>query len=204
MSKKMKEVDNKIKRSGIIEFIFLSASILFQKVFSLLSIFIFNARGYNIERSVILGRHVSIFQSKKNSIKIGAGTLIEDGVRIRAGFDGKIILGKNVKVHDYSFIYAHESLTIGDNTLISPNVFITDFNHKFPHSLYKDKLLFESSYSSKQVKIGKNVWIGTKAIILPGVTLGDDCVIGAGSIVTKSVPSRSVAVGNPAKVVRKI
>ena len=56
----------------------------------------------------------------------------------------------------------------------------------------------------KSVIIGKNVWIGTHAVILPGVTIGDRAVIGAGSIVTKDVPANSVAVGNPAKVIKNI
>src|SRR3989344_1464570 len=132
----MDQLLTKTKKSGLIELIFIGVSIFSQKIFSLFGVLVLNARGYNVDSSVILGRHVSFFQSKKGSIKIGANTLIEDGVRIRAGFDGKIIIGKNVKIHDYSFIYAHETLKIGDNTLVSPQVFITDFNHKFPHSRY--------------------------------------------------------------------
>ena len=55
----------------------------------------------------------------------------------------------------------------------------------------------------KTVNIGKNCWIGEKAIIMPGVSIGDNAVIGAGSVVTKSVPADSIAVGNPARVIKK-
>ncbi len=61
-----------------------------------------------------------------------------------------------------------------------------------------------AGYTSKPVKIGKYVWIGANVVILPGVEIGDNAVIGAGAIITKNIPANSVAVGNPAKVIKKI
>lgn len=90
---------------------------------------------------------------------------------------------------------AHERIVIGKDCLIGPYVNILDNEY---HSL----LDHSKRPPSKHVVIGDNVWIGTRAIILPGVTIGDYAVIGAGAVVTHDVPARSVAAGNPARVLR--
>ena len=68
---------------------------------------------------------------------------------------------------------------------------------------YNKELEEEREYA-KPIKVGNNVWIGGNVVVLPGVTIGDNVVIGAGSIVTKDIPSNSVAVGNPCKVIKEI
>ncbi len=183
---------------------YLIFKVFLNRIRSNLRILFFNFLGFKIDSSVTLEKNIELFQGKKNAIKIGEKSFIGYGVRIKAGFDGEIEIGKNVYVHDYTFIFAHSKLIIGDNTLISPNVFITDFDHKYPHSKYKNLLSSKDGYVDKTVFIGKNVWIGANSVILPGVSIGDDSVVGAGSIVTKNVPSGSIAVGNPARVVKKI
>ncbi len=200
----MKNIVEKINRSGFIEFLYIGIGIIFEKIRSYFWICVLRLRGYDIDSSVILGKGISFFQGEKKSIKVGKKSFIENGVRIRAGFKGKIYIGKNVRIHDSVFIFAHRKLTIGDNTMISHQVTITDFNHKSPYSEYKDMLKNENAYTSNPVKIGENVWIGAQSIILPGVSIGDNAVIGAGSVVTKNIPIRSVAFGNPAKVIKKI
>lgn len=200
----MKKVFEKIKESGLIEFIFLSLSLISHKISSIIRIFFLRRRLYKVEYSVLLGSNIVIFQSTKNSIEIGKDSFIGDGVRLKAGFNGKIKIGKKVYIHDYSFIFAHKKLTIGDFTLISPNVFITDFDHKLPYFKYKDLLGSKDGYVDKDVSIGKNVWVGTHVTILPGVNIGDGAVIGAGSVVTKNIPSNVIAAGVPAKVIKRI
>ncbi len=194
----------KLKDKGLVEFVYQINMIISTKVVSIVRILFLRLRNYNLEYSVILGKNVIIFQSVKNSISIGKNSFIGDGARLKAGFEGKILIGNNVYIHDYTFIFAHETLRIGDNTLISPNVFITDFNHKIPHEKYSHLLSDKKGYTSKPVTIGKNVWVGSHVVILPGVSVGDGAVVGAGSIVTKSVPPNSIVVGNPARVVKKI
>ena len=90
---------------------------------------------------------------------------------------------------------------IENDALIAQGVMITDLNHGInPES----KINYECQpYSIKDVRIGDGTWIGQNAIILPGVSIGKKCVIGAGSVVTKSIPSYCIAVGNPAKVIKK-
>ena len=88
---------------------------------------------------------------------------------------------------------------IGDNVMIAPNVVIATGTHPICPKLREKGYQYNLS-----VHIGNRVWIGAGTIILPGVTIGDDSVIGAGSVVTKNIPSGVVAVGNPCRVLREI
>jgi maltose O-acetyltransferase len=84
---------------------------------------------------------------------------------------------------------------------MGPDVVIMTTAHAFedPSSLVR----LQGDVPIRSVTIGNDVWIGTRSIILPGVTLGDGCIIGAGSVVTRSVPPFAVAAGNPARVIRQ-
>jgi len=110
-------------------------------------------------------------------------------------------------VHFGKYVYANFNLTlvddthiyVGDNTMFGPNVTIATAGHPiFPE-------LREKAYQfNLPVRIGKNCWLGAGVIVVPGVTIGDNTVIGAGSVVTKDIPANVVAVGNPCKVIREI
>lgn len=90
-------------------------------------------------------------------------------------------------------------VTIGDNVLIAPNVSIYTAGHPV-HPASRN-----SGYEyGIPITIGNNVWIGGSAVILPGVTIGDNVVIGAGSVVTKDIPDNMIAAGNPCKIIREI
>lgn len=194
----------KIKRSGLFETVLISVSIIWIKLFSLVKVLILNARGYKIEFPVEINSGVVFAQSKKLSIEIGKGTKIGSGARIKSGMRGGIIIGKNVIIDDYVYISSQGKIEIGNDTMIAANVYIVDFNHVIPLFKSKRNLLSPKGYISESIKIGKYVWIGANAVILPGVVIGDNAVVGAGSIVTKNIPARAVAVGNPAKVIKKI
>ena len=111
--------------------------------------------------------------------------------------------GKNIKIGKNVFINAccrfqdQGGIEIGDGSLIGHNTTIATLNHDFNPA--KRQNLTPSS-----VKIGKNVWIGSDCTILPGVEICDGAIIGAGSVVTKSVPANTISVGNPARVIKKI
>ena len=104
-------------------------------------------------------------------------------------------------------VYANFNLTlvddtdifVGDNVMFGPNVIIATAGHPVDPPLREKVAQFNIP-----VRIGKNVWIGAGAIVLPGVTIGDHSVIGAGSVVTKDIPPNVVAVGNPCRVLREI
>lgn len=110
-------------------------------------------------------------------------------------------------VHLGNRVYANFNLTlvddtdiyIGDGTMIGPNVTIATGAHPLDPALRSRGLQL-----NHPVKIGKNVWVGAGAVLLPGVSVGDGAVIGAGSVVTKDVPAGTVAVGNPCRVIRKL
>ena len=110
-------------------------------------------------------------------------------------------------VHFGNDVYANYNLTIvddghvyvGNKVMFGPNVVIATANHPIEPSL-RDKAL----QYNKDVYIGDNVWIGAGVIIVPGIRIGKNSVIGAGSVVTKDIPDNVVAVGNPCKILRKI
>lgn len=112
-------------------------------------------------------------------------------------FGLNITVGKNVFINSGCHFQDQGGITIGDGTLIGHNVLLATLNHDFNPEKRG------TTYPSPIV-IGKNVWIGSNSIILPGIKIGDGAIIGAGSVVTKDVPSMMVAVGNPAKVIKKV
>ncbi len=92
-------------------------------------------------------------------------------------------------------------VTIGDNVMIGPNVDIYAVTHPIDIA---SRALGRHISSTGEVRIGNNVWIGGKSTIMMGVTIGDNSIIGAGSVVTKDIPANVIAVGNPCKVLREI
>lgn len=130
--------------------------------------------------------------------EIGEGTYIEPP--LHANWGGK-------HTHLGKFVYANFNLTlvddshiyIGDYSMLGPNVVIATAGHPINPELRQRVTQYNAD-----VHIGKNVWLGAGVIVMPGVTIGDNSVIGAGSIVTKDIPSNVVAFGNPCRVVREI
>lgn len=108
-----------------------------------------------------------------------------------------IFLGKNVFINFGCHFQDQGGIYIGDGTLIGSGVVIATINHDLDPARRHDNI-------PSPVHIGKNVWIGSHATILPGVTVGDDAVIAAGAVVTKDVPEKTVAAGVPARVIRNI
>lgn len=124
------------------------------------------------------------------------------GIRIAAnvnfGSGNAIVLGRNSNLGHRSWIAS--DTVIGCNVVMGPEVTILSQNHAF---LDITKPIIEQGSSPKKpVKIGDDVWIGTRVIILPGVEIGSHTVIGAGSVVTKNVPDWAVIGGNPAKIIK--
>ena len=108
-------------------------------------------------------------------------------------FGNNVYCNFNVTMVDDTYIY------VGDNTLLAPNVVLATAAHPIDPELRNKGLQY-----NKPIRIGKNCWLGTGVIVLPGITIGDNVVIGAGSVVTKDLPSNVVAVGNPCKIIKEI
>ena len=107
--------------------------------------------------------------------------------------------GNNVYANFNLTLVEDTDIFVGDNVMFGPNVIIATAGHPVDPPLREKVAQFNIP-----VRIGKNVWIGAGAIVLPGVTIGDHSVIGAGSVVTKDIPPNVVAVGNPCRVLREI
>ncbi|MGI3450430.1 galactoside O-acetyltransferase [Citrobacter freundii] len=128
---------------------------------------------------------------------VGENAWIEPPIYFSYGRN--IHIGKNFYANFNFTIVDDYTVTIGDNVLIAPNVTITVTGHPVHHELRKSGEMF-----SFPVTLGNNVWIGSNVVINPGITIGDNSVIGAGSVVTKDIPPDVVAVGVPCRVIRNI
>ena len=131
---------------------------------------------------------------------LGLAAYLDRGAIIWIGTEenpsSSIALGARVYVGPYSFLGSCHALTIGEETMIGANAYITTVNHSTQR---KDIPYSQQGYEGGNVTIGRNVWIGCHVTILPGVTVGDHAIIGAGAVVTKDVPAGETWVGVPAK-----
>jgi acetyltransferase-like isoleucine patch superfamily enzyme len=114
---------------------------------------------------------------------------------------GNLKMGNNVSIHSMSYIDCSGGITIGDNVSIAHGVTIMSSEHSFN---LPGVPIREAPVRFEPVNIGSDVWIGAGAKILAGVTINDRTVIGAGAVVTRDIPSNSVAAGIPARVIRVI
>jgi acetyltransferase-like isoleucine patch superfamily enzyme len=146
------------------------------------------------------------------NIQLGKGFTCGHGCRIEACNYGlsknnlSLRIGDNVEINDFVHISAFSRVDIGDDVLIASKVYISDVNHgnvgdgevydiSIPHRLQEPH--------ARPIVIEDNVWIGESVCILGGVTIGRGSIIGAMSVVTRSIPPHSIAVGNPAKVIKQ-
>jgi maltose O-acetyltransferase len=128
---------------------------------------------------------------------IGSGAFIQPPFACDYGYN--LSIGDNVFVNFNTVILDCASVTIGEGTQVAPGVQILAADH--PRDPQARRGLLELA---RPVSIGSNVWIGAAAVVLPGVSVGDDSIIGAGSVVTRDIPSGVVAVGSPCRVVRTL
>jgi acetyltransferase-like isoleucine patch superfamily enzyme len=128
------------------------------------------------------------------NIRIGSGCLIQDRVYLRAGVDGSIEVGDGAALNSFVQIYGHGGVKIGASTQIGPGTIITTSGHDYRAT--------DLAPDNAPIILGDRVWIGANCTILPGVTIGDKAVIGAGAVVAEDIPESCVAVGVPARVIR--
>ncbi|EGQ7766529.1 TPA: acetyltransferase [Vibrio parahaemolyticus] len=152
-------------------------------------------------------RFPSVFRGKRY-FKYGRGFVSGYNCRIDVvdnvnNLDFVIDFGSNVQINDSVHIAAGKKILIGNDVLIASRVFITDHNHgSFPE---ENEFLIPVAHrklSFNSVIIHDNVWLGEGVFVMPGVTIGKNSIIGAGSVVTKSIPENVIAVGNPAKIIK--
>lgn len=110
-----------------------------------------------------------------------------------------LFLGDNVYVNFNLTVVDDVEIIVGNNVLFAPNCTLTTANHPINPDLRRKGYQY-----AKKIVIGNNVWLGANVVVLPGVTIGENSVIGAGSVVTKDIPANVVAMGIPCRVVREI
>lgn len=144
---------------------------------------------YALINDADIGEGTRIFdQVNLYKCKVGQNSKIDSYVYIEEG----VVIGNNCKIRPFVFIPT--GVTIEDNVFIGPNVTFT--NDKYPRSLGQWKLL--------PTTIKKGASIGANSVIIPGVTVGEEAMVGAGSVVTKDVPSGFLVSGNPARIIRRV
>jgi acetyltransferase-like isoleucine patch superfamily enzyme len=145
-------------------------------------------------------------------IKLGTNVGIDQRLRLDAideflddKFKPEIIIGNNVSIQKDCHIGAIDKIIIGNNVLLASKVYISDHYHG---QITKEALLLRPAlrklYSKGPVVIEDNVWLGEGVVVLPNVTIGKNSIVGANSVVTKSIPRNSVVAGNPARIIREL
>lgn len=165
-----------------------------------------------VGKNVCFHKPLNLEGDGRDAIHIGEGTVFREncvlGCRKHYGtqsFNPEIVVGSNCDIGAYSHITAIKRIAIGDGLLAGRYVFIGDNSHG-GLSLEEASLppAKRELKSKGEIVIGNNVWLGDKVTILGGVTIGDNVIIAANSVVTHSIPSNSLAAGAPAKIVKTL
>ena len=142
----------------------------------------------NSERGIFIGSDCCLYP--RNRIVLGD---------MKKNTTATFVVGDHVKINAGGYLSGEGGLIIGDYVLIGPNVCILSAGHEYTST---KKFIIEQPLTYGLIQIENDVWIGASSIILPGVKIGQGAVIGAGSVVSKNVPSYAVVVGNPGRVLK--
>ena len=135
-------------------------------------------------------------------LTIGQHTLLEPRCWITIAEEGRVQIGAGCFLNLHTMVAAQDEVTIGDHTMFANHCFISDSSHR-----YDDRTMpvtWQGFTSKGPTRIGSNCWFGVGCVVTSGVTIGDRCVVGANSVVTRDLPPGVIAAGAPAKVIREI
>jgi acetyltransferase-like isoleucine patch superfamily enzyme len=150
----------------------------------------------NIGPGVIITGRIRLAGNTR--LTLGAYSVIRQSVRVDGG--GQVTIGQHTRLNGDCWIGSHELVAIGDWCLISDCcIFDSDYHNAVP----RERHLPPGPALTAPVRIGRNVWIGTRALVTKGSIIGADSVVGAGAVVRGAVPAGVVVIGNPATVVKK-
>lgn len=174
--------------------------------FTLLKSWLFTKMFYNSAKLLLLPFDIR----GRRYIKWGDNFRAGFGCRLEAyplNNEVALTIGDNVQMHDYVHITASTKVTIGNDVLMASKIYISDSAHGSYSGDDSDSDPAippgERKISSKPVIIGDRVWLGEFVSVLPGVTIGNGTIVGANSVVTKSLPANVIAVGSPAVPIKK-
>ena len=158
-----------------------------------------------LRKKITIGANTSISRNSKiriidgGSIKIGSNCKIHDYAMLLT-YGGNINIGDHCTVNPFSVIYGHGGVQIGNGVRIAAHVVIISASHNYND---RDTFIYLQGTTHLGIKIGDDVWIGTGARILDGITIGKGAVIGAAAVVTKDVPEYVVVAGVPAEIIKR-
>lgn len=163
---------------------------------------IVNPQYISIGDNVILSDHATLIARGEGGIEIGDRVYINDRVYLdtERPDDGYIRIANDVYIGTGTTLFGHVGLEIGDHALLAQNITLTPYSHIFTNP---DENIITQDGHTKKVTIGRDSYIGMGVCIMYSGDIGDGSVVGAGSVVVKPIPPYSVAVGDPAKVIRK-
>ncbi|HYX78045.1 MAG TPA: acyltransferase [Solirubrobacterales bacterium] len=147
---------------------------------------------------LFLGRRLEIQIGRRGRVRFGRFVWIGDGTKIRC-HEGEVLIGDKTVLGQECTISAYQHVRIGEQCVIADRAMFIDFDHSMAET---ERPIRVQGIYKRDVDVGSNVWIGYGASILRGVSVGDNSVIGAYSVVTKDVPANAVVGGIPAGVIR--
>lgn len=198
--------------------------ILINKIYSILMVFYLKMKGAKIGKNcqikgpieillrdnasmsnlivgdnVTLGGRIYIRIRKNGRIVLGDGVKTGTEIWLVTANDAEFNIGENSTIGSYNILNGGHGLKIGANCVFGGFVYINTSDHGFR----REELIQKQGFFGARIEIGDDVWLGGHVFINKGLTIGNGCVIGAGAIVTKNIPEYSIAVGNPAKVIKE-
>ena len=135
-------------------------------------------------------------------LRIGRHTLLEPGCWLTIGDGGRLTIGEGCFLNLNTMVAVEQEVTIGDHVMFANNCFVSDASHRYDD---RTKPVTWQGFTTKgPTRIGDNCWFGVGCVVTTGVTIGERCVVGANSVVTRDLPGGVIAAGSPAKVIREI
>jgi len=151
-----------------------------------------------LEGMLFLGPRVTLEVGRSARLRFGRWVWIGHGTKIRC-HEGEVRIGDKTVLGQECTISAYQHVSIGEQCILADRVMLIDFDHNVAEV---ERPIRVQGIYKRDVRVGSNVWIGYGAQILRGVTVGDNSIVGAGSVVTKDVPANAVVAGTPARVIR--
>jgi acetyltransferase-like isoleucine patch superfamily enzyme len=135
-------------------------------------------------------------------LEIGEHTLLEPGCWLTLSPEGRITIGSGCFLNRNTMLAAQELIEVGDHVMFANNCFVGDADHRYDDP--SKPVTWQGFEPQGPVRIGSNTWFGVGCVVTGGVEIGERCVIGANSVVTRDLPAGVIAAGAPAKVLREI
>lgn len=160
-----------------------------------------NPQNISLGDNVCIDDHCVLIARSERGISLGDSVQLKYGVYLDTeSTDGYIEIDRSAYIGTGCCLHGHAGLAIGEHTLFAQNITITPFSHKFEDP---DELIIKQGGHSRKVTIGRDCYLGKCVCVLYSADIGDGSVIGSGAVVIKPIPPYSVAVGVPAKVIRR-